>query len=103
MTTESRDPTETTRKGLALIFQRLASVGQATLAERTGLSESTVSRWKSEQAEQCLRILSELGIKIVPAHAKCYEPKQMEAILALAKARLSQIETTEQLQWDQPE
>ncbi len=74
--------------------------GQARLAETLGVSEATVSRWKAEQAEQAARILTELGIKCVPDHVRCYEPKQMEAILALAKARLAEIETTEQLAWD---
>jgi len=91
---------ERAKKNLTLIFQRLASVGGATVAEKLNVSESTVSRWKSEGAEQCARILAELGLKIVPEHVKCYEPKQIEAILALAKARLERIETTEQLVWE---
>jgi len=91
---------ERSRKSLSLIIQRLASVGGATVAENLKVSESTISRWKSEGAEQCARILAELGIKCVPEHVKCYEPKQIEAILALAKARLERIETTEQLVWE---
>lgn len=103
MNSASFDPAERARKTVALIFRRLASAGQASLAEKLSVSESTVSRWKSEQAEQCARILAELGLKVVPETMRCYEPSQMEAILALAKARLAQIEHAEQLAWDDPE
>lgn len=64
------------------------------------MSESTVSRFKAEQAEPFAKLLAALGLKVVPEHVRCYEPKQIEAVLALAKARLAQIESAEALQWD---
>lgn len=91
---------ERARKNLTLILQRLSSVGQATVATGLSLSEATVSRFKAEQAEQFSKILAILGLKVVPEHVRCYEPKQIEAVLALAKALLAQIESADQLVWE---
>lgn len=91
---------ERARKISTLIFHRLSSVGQATLAERAGASEPTVSRWKSEQVEQCAKFLAHLGLKVVPEEMRCFDPAKIGAILQLAKAHLSEIEGTEQLEWE---
>lgn len=88
------------RKNQTLVLQRLASVGQAPIAQGLGVSEATISRWKSEQSEQTAKMLALLGLKVVPATMQCYEPKQIGAILALAKARLAQIETPSELEWE---
>lgn len=95
------EPTERAKKNLAAIFQRLASVGQANLAATLNVSESTISRWKTEEAEQVSRILAELGLKVVPVTLQCYEPKQLEAILTLAKARMETIHTAAELVWEE--
>lgn len=100
MPASSIDPAERARKNLALILTRLSSVGQARVAEALEVSESTVSKMKGGDLEMLARMLAALGIKCVPDHVKCYEPKQMEAILALAKAQLEGIESVEELQWE---
>lgn len=94
-------PDERARKNLQAIFQRLSSVGQAQLASTLNVSEATISRWKSEQAEQCARALSALGLKVVPVDMRCFDPKKIDAILQLAKSHLAEIEKSEQLAWDE--
>jgi hypothetical protein len=91
---------ERAQKNQTLILTRLQSVGQARLAEALNTSESTVSRWKAEQIEQCARALSALGLKVVPTEARCFDPKQIEAILQLAKLKMSEIEGADQLMWN---
>jgi hypothetical protein len=80
---------------------RLSSVGQARAAEALQTSESTISKLKSGELEMLAKLLAAIGVKCVPEHLRCYEPKQMEAILTLAKARLAQIDSTEQLAWEE--
>ena len=94
-------PDERARKNLQAIFQALSSTGQAKLAEALGVSEPTISRWKSDQAEQCARALSALGLKVVPVTMRCFDPKQIDAILHLAKSQLAKIEGSDQLAWDE--
>jgi hypothetical protein len=94
-------PDEMTRKAVSLIFQRLASVGQARLAEQLSLSEAEVSRWKSEKAEQCARIICALDLKIVPRQMRCFDPKKIDAILELAKAHLEGINGSDELAWEE--
>lgn len=94
-------PDERTRKNHAAILGRLASVGGARLAEALNVSEATVSRWKSEHAEQCARALSALGLKVVPVDMRCFDEKKIDAILQLAKSHLAEIEKSEQLAWDE--
>lgn len=92
-------PEERARKNQTLILERLASVGQAKLAETLKTSESTISRWKAEQVEQCAKALSALGLKVVPTEARCFDPKHIDAILQLAKLKMSEIEGPDQLVW----
>ena len=100
MAAVSASPDERARKIVALIFQRLSSVGQATLAEALGTSDPTISRWKTEQVEFTAKALAALGIKVVPLEMRCFDPQQISAILVLAKERLSQIENADQLAWE---
>lgn len=91
---------ERAKRNHTAILQRLASVGQASLAKDLGCSEATISRWKSEQAEQCAKALATLGLKVVPIEMRCYPPKVIGAILELAKERLAEVEKPEELAWD---
>lgn len=103
------DP-ERARKNLALILTRLSSAGQARAAEACGVSESTVSKMKTPQGEQKLsdlellaRLLAFLGLKVVPIEMRCFNPQQIGAVLALAKAHLAKIDGPDQLLWEDPE
>lgn len=101
MTTVSAGARETARKGYAFVLQRLASVGQTSIAEQLGVSESTLSRIKNDDLERIVLLLALLGAKVVPTTARCYAPDTIEPLLILAKQRMAQLETVEQLAWDE--
>lgn len=91
---------ERSRKYLALVLQRLSSAGQNAVAEQIGTSEATVSRFVSGELERACQILAVLGLKVVPVEMKCYPKDQLDAILLLAKAGMSKVETVEQLSFE---
>lgn len=92
-------PDETARKIVKEIFQRLSSMGQVHVAEAIGASEATVSRMK-EQVPQFAGMLSKLGLKVVPVEMRCYDEKTLASILQLAQQRMAQLQTPQQLAWD---
>ena len=90
-----------TRKNLTAILQGISKVGQNTIAETLDLSETKVSRFKSEEAEMVAGILDVIGLKCVPVELQCYKQESIQSILTLAKERMAQLETPEQLEWDE--
>lgn len=101
MNLSSPTPQERARKYLTLALRELQSAGQRPIAERLSVSESTISRHISEgQLERSIRMLAELGLKVVPAEMKCFNPKDIDAILHQAKCWLAHVESSEQL-WEQ--
>jgi CII protein len=89
------------RKNLALVLQRLRSVGQVHLAEAVGVSESTISRRVSEdQLQEFCNWLAVLDLKITPAGLRYYDPKQLEPLLELARQRMEDLRSVDQLQFD---
>ena len=46
------------------------------------------------------RILAVLDLKVVGNEMKCFNEKEIAAILHLAKSKLSEVESVEQLEWD---
>lgn len=90
---------ERARKNLRTIFQRLSSVGQARLAEQLSSSETSVSRWKTEQAEYVSKLLAALGLKVIPEEMKCFDPQKIDAILQFARDHVNTI-TSDSLAWD---
>lgn len=91
-------PDDSSRKTVSLIFQRLASAGQVTVAQALGVSEATVSRMK-EEVPRLSAMLSVLELKVVPADMRCYDEKTLTAVLELARQRMAQIQTPQQLVW----
>lgn len=88
------------RKNYSLIVQRLASVGNAPVALAVGCDESTISRMKPEKFREFSEILAVLDLKIVPMDMKCFNEREMEAILTLAKSKMRELESVEQLEWN---
>lgn len=39
-----------------------------------GISDSTISRIKTERLEECVTLLAHLGLKVVPSDYKCVNP-----------------------------
>lgn len=63
---------ETARKSYSLFLSKLQEPGmQVAISAAMGISESTVSRIKTEQAEQFFKLLAHLGLKIVESDWVC--------------------------------
>jgi hypothetical protein len=87
------------RKSQTLILQRLASVGQVHVGQALDKSETWVSRWKGEDLESCVALLSALGLKVVPAEHKCYDPAHIEHLQYFAELGMKH-EPTPVLEWE---
>ena len=98
----SPEPSENARKIAQSIFQGLSRVGQNEVAKALGTSDSTVSRLK-EQVPQIAGLLAACGLKVVPVEMKCYDEKTIASILELARQRMAQLNSPQQLaqDWDQ--
>ena len=101
MSASSRPPAETARKGVQLAFQALQEPGKAgAVAVSMGVSDSTVSRLKTERMEEVVLFLAHLGLKVVPAEFKCVDP---EAYAFLTKTHERVMHRAPQLIWEQDE
>ena len=90
------------RKNEALILKALASFGQAHLAEKMGVSESLISRQKSEgHLAKTAEMLAHLGLKVVPEDVQCFDPEYVEHLRALAQLGLRQPSADQVLEWDE--
>ena len=84
MTELSPDISAIARKNESFILQRLAEVGQARVAELTGLSESTVSRMKDGQIKNVCLLIAALSGQAVPVDSVVYSKDQINAVEILA-------------------
>ncbi|MDR6538848.1 CII family transcriptional regulator [Variovorax soli] len=101
MTAVSPTPAERARKAHVAILRALQEPGrQVAIATSMGVSESTVSRFKSEQLEQFCGLLAHLGLKVVNQEMQCFPPDQIQALLTLSKVHLASIERPDQLIWE---
>lgn len=69
------------------------------MAEAVGVSESTISRFKSEHLQQVAAILAEVGLKVVPADYQCFEPTYIAALQRLAAEQLNAQKVAPKLDW----
>lgn len=100
MTTVSSSVAERSRKYLQACMQSISRVGQNSIAEQLGVSAPTVSRFVSDDLERACQVIAAAGLKIVPAEMRCYPQDQIDAILTLARGRLNQTVSAEQLSFD---
>lgn len=105
----SPEQEETARDFESLIFQYLSSAGQKYTAEAVNTSESAISRMKSEKKENSndteimrfCKILSYIGLQIVPASAQCHPPEYIKALQTLSKLQLdAESKRPGKLGWD---
>ncbi|NWA03741.1 CII family transcriptional regulator [Pseudomonas gingeri] len=96
----SQEQTVRARKNYSVLMQHLASVGNAPVALAVGCDEATISRMKPEKFEQFCQILAVLGLKIVPTNMRCFDVRDIEAILYQAKRWMEHIQGVDQLQED---
>lgn len=92
-----QDQTVRARKNMALLMQRLASVGNAPVAVAIGCDEATVSRMKPEKFQQFCEILAVLDLKVVPKGMRCFDERDIEAILYQAKRWMDHVQGVDQL------
>lgn len=91
MSASSPTPTERARKAHVTILRALQEPGrQVALATAMGISESTVSRFKSDQLEQLCTLLAHLGLKVVPTEYQCVDQKTFAAFQILWERAMSQ-------------
>ncbi|WP_025859065.1 CII family transcriptional regulator [Pseudomonas sp. CHM02] len=94
----SQEQTVSARKNYSVLMQALASVGNAPVALAVGCDEATISRMKPEKFEQFCQILAVLGLKVVPNNMRCFDVRDIEAILYQAKRWMEHIQNVDQLQ-----
>jgi hypothetical protein len=91
MSASSPTPVERARKAHVTVLRALQEPGrQVALATAMGVSESTVSRFKSDQLEQLCTLISHLGLKIVPAEFQCVDQRTFAAFQILWEKAMSQ-------------
>ncbi len=84
-----------------MILRALQEPGkQAAIAVSMGVSESTVSRMKTDQLEQLCLLLAHAGLKIVPVEMQCFPEDKVQALLTLSRAHLADISRADQLVWE---
>ncbi|EKT4522772.1 transcriptional regulator [Pseudomonas putida] len=93
----SQDQLVRSRKNMAVLMQRLASVGNAPVALAVGCDEATISRMKPEKFQQFSEILAVLDLKIVPTEMRCFNQRDIEAILHQAKRWMEHVQHVDQL------
>ena len=86
---------ERARKTETVLRNQLAEIGQARVAERLGVSESTISRWKADQIESLAQQLTALGLKVVPLDANLLTTDEVTAMRTLAMVGLRSMEKKE--------
>lgn len=91
------------------IFQYLSSAGQKYVAEALLTSESTISRMKTEKKENSndtetqrfCKMLSFIGLQIVPANVQCHPPEYINALLTLSDLAIqAEKKRPNKLGWD---
>lgn len=71
----SANPVEKARKAHARVLQSMQAPGKGgAIAVVLGVSDSTVSRMKTEHLESALQLIYALGFKVVQGDSKCIDP-----------------------------
>lgn len=96
----SQEQTVRARKNMAVLMQRLASVGNGPVALAVGCDEATISRMKPEKFQQFAEILSVLDLKIVPSEMRCFNERDIEMFIHGSKRWMEHIQGVDQLQED---
>lgn len=73
---------------------------QRNIAQVLGVSESTISRTKTEKLEDSISLLYQLGFKVVDQSRVCVSRDRYEAMVTIASAAMSCPETARRLIWE---
>ena len=94
----SSNPATRSRKAFGAVLQAMQDPGtQRNVAQVLGVSESTVSRTKTEKLEDSITLLYHLGFKVVPQDMKCFPAEYMQALHTLARMH---VEEGPKLEWE---
>lgn len=94
-------PLERARKNARIIGKHIDDAGLQPTADFAGISKSTVGAWFNENRDAMGKALAFLGLKVVPATMKCYDPEEVGAIFALARARMRDMRSADDLHFDE--
>jgi hypothetical protein len=94
----STPPVERSRKAYSRVLQRLQEPGRGVaLAASLGISETSVSRIKTERMEECLAFLYALGFKVVDQAKTCIDSSALEFMRNTTARVLSNQEQARQM------
>lgn len=75
----------------------MKDIRQVAIAAAMGVSESTVSRLKNEELEECIQFLYHAGWKVVPQDHRCIPEVQARAWFDSHQREVKRMQETEQL------
>ncbi|OCG65289.1 hypothetical protein A9G48_00550 [Gilliamella sp. wkB18] len=84
----SNKTNERARKIESIILQRLAEKTQTTIAIELGMSESKISRLKNDDIPVIAKLITCLGLKVVPDDSLEVSQAELKSIKTLAKKYL---------------
>jgi hypothetical protein len=97
----STPPAERARAAHAAVLRSMEEPGTGrNLAQVLGVSETTVSRTKTEKLEDAITLLYHLGFKVVEASRVCVARDRYEAMVTIAGAAMSCPVTAKRLIWE---
>lgn len=76
------------RETLGVIFQALSAKGQGAIAQAMGISDSSMSRWKSEEIPVMAKLMGALDLKVVPESWVIIDAEYLRALRTLARREL---------------
>ena len=79
---------ERSRKIESIILQRLAEKTQTTIAIELGVSESKISRLKNDDIPMISKLITCLGLKVVPDDSLEVSQAELKSIKTLARKYL---------------
>lgn len=80
MSEVSQDVRERARKIETLLRNSLADTGQARVADKMSVSESTVSRMKDSDIERMALFISALGLRLINADMRVISAADLQAL-----------------------
>ena len=104
MTLLNADVAERARKIEHALLQRLAGMGQKSVAEALRVSESKISRLKGKGDISfgfIADVLAVLELKVVPVSLRCFRSEDIEPYIALARQRMLSLHSVDELAWEQ--
>jgi len=100
MATPYLDPIARARRIESLVVQATQGGKQTAIAAALGVHESTVSRLLSEHLPKLAAILAHGGMKVVPEHYRCVDPKVADAIDVLHQKYQERVGSAVSLMWE---